>query len=159
MLKMVRNRRGTVKAALRDVELTVDKSSEVFKQIQMIGLTIDDLQKMLIIKPLVIEKIDVIVDRFYQNLENEPSLFAIINDHSSIERLKITLKNHISEMFDGKINETYFEKRIRIAHVHVKIGLPTKWYMCAFQDLFLSICNIIEENITNVAEHASLIRS
>ncbi|MCM3021930.1 globin-coupled sensor protein [Heyndrickxia ginsengihumi] len=159
MLKMVRNRRGTVKAALRDVELTVDKNSEVFKQIELIGLTIDDLQKMLFLKPIVIERIDVIVDRFYHNLENEPTLFAIINDHSSIERLKITLKNHISEMFDGKINETYFEKRIRIAHVHVKIGLPTKWYMCAFQDLFLSICNIIEENITNVAEHASLIRS
>lgn len=103
---MVRNRRGTVKAALRDVELTVDKNSEVFKQIELIGLTIDDLQKMLFLKPIVIERIDVIVDRFYHNLENEPTLFAIINDHSSIERLKITLKNHISEMFDGKINET-----------------------------------------------------
>ena len=50
-------------------------------------------------------------------------------------------------MFDGNIDESYFNKRIKIAHIHVKIGLQTKWYMCAFQDLLLSLINLIEENV------------
>ena len=72
---------------------------------------------------------------------------SIINDNSSVERLKNTLRQHITEMFDGRIDKVYFEKRIKIAHIHVKIGLQTKWYMCAFQDLLLSLINIIEENV------------
>ena len=71
----------------------------------------------------------------------------IINNNSTIDRLKHTLKQHISEMFDGIIDQSYIQKRIRIAHVHVKIGLQTKWYMCAFQDLLLSLSTIIEKNI------------
>nr|WP_066298413.1 globin-coupled sensor protein [Bacillus sp. FJAT-29937] len=129
------------------VELNIIKGSELEKQVQMIGLTKKDLGFINSLQPFIIKNIDYIVDRFYKNLENEPTLLHIINDNSSIERLKMTLKQHISEMFEGVIDETYFEKRIRIAHIHVRIGLKTKWYMCAFQDLFLSLINIIEEKI------------
>ncbi|MBS4179128.1 globin-coupled sensor protein [Lederbergia citrea] len=140
-------------------ELNIKSGSDVEKQLKMIELTVEDLQIINRIQPFVIEKIDYIVDRFYKNLENEPSLLMIINDNSSIERLKKTLKQHISEMFDGVINEAYFEKRIRIAHIHVRIGLQTKWYMCAFQDLFLSLVNIIEEKLTKKEDYFRTIRS
>ncbi|MBS4205788.1 globin-coupled sensor protein [Lederbergia citrea] len=140
-------------------ELNINSNSDVEKQLKMIELTVEDLQIINRIQPFVIEKIDYIVDRFYKNLENEPSLLMIINDNSSIERLKKTLKQHISEMFDGVINEAYFEKRIRIAHIHVRIGLQTKWYMCAFQDLFLSLVNIIEEKLTKKEDYFRTIRS
>lgn len=61
--------------------------------------------------------------------------------------MRQTLEAHITEMFNGVINQDYFDRRIRIAHIHVKIGLKTKWYLCAFQDLLLSLINIIEENV------------
>ncbi|MBU8881217.1 globin-coupled sensor protein [Bacillus sp. FJAT-29790] len=143
----------------RKGELNIDRGSDVEKQLKMIGLSEEDLRLINNIQPFVIEKIDYIVDRFYKNLENEPSLLTIINDNSSIDRLKNTLKQHISEMFEGVINATYFEKRIRIAHIHVRVGLQTKWYMCAFQDLFLSLVNIIEENLINKDDYFSTIRS
>ncbi|HWO96406.1 MAG TPA: globin-coupled sensor protein [Bacillus sp. (in: firmicutes)] len=140
-------------------ELNIHRGSDVEKQIQMIGLTKEDLKVINGIQPFVIQKIDYIVDRFYQNLENEPSLLNIINNNSSIERLKNTLKKHISEMFDGVVDGAYFEKRVRIAHIHVQIGLQTKWYMCAFQDLFLSLMNIIEENVLQKEECLLAIRA
>jgi heam-based aerotactic trancducer len=119
---------------------------------KMIGLTKEDLRIIHNLQPFVHQQIDQIVDQFYKNLENEPSLLKIINDNSSIDRLKKTLKRHITEMFDGVIDQAYFEKRIRIAHIHVKINLKTKWYMCAFQDLLLSLINIIEENLEDKEE-------
>lgn len=131
-----------------NADVDINKDSEVIKQLKMIELTKTDLQIINTLQPFVIEKIDCIVERFYQNLENEASLLTIIHKNSSIERLKQTLKRHIIEMFDGSIDDAYFEKRIRIANIHVKIGLQTKWYMCAFQDLLLSLMDIIEENVT-----------
>ncbi|MDE5053365.1 globin-coupled sensor protein [Niallia taxi] len=144
---------------LRDVELNIDTHSEVYKQVQMIGLTSEDLIQIKRMHPFVLQHIDAIVDRFYKNLENEPSLLRIINDNSSIERLKKTLRTHICEMFPGEVNSQFIEKRIRIAHVHVRIGLQTKWYMCAFQDLLLSLLAIIEEHFPNKESHMPMIRA
>jgi heme-based aerotactic transducer len=62
-------------------------------------------------------------------------------------------------MFDGVIEGEYFEKRIRIAQIHVRIGLKTKWYMCAFQDLFLSLVEIIEEKLIHKEDYYLAIKA
>lgn len=133
-------------------ELYIPRGTDIENQVKMIALTNEDLRIISNLQPFVTEKIDQIMDRFYENLESEPSLNTIINDNSSINRLRITLKQHIIEMFNGVIDQTYFEKRIRIAQIHYQIDLKTKWYMCAFQDLFLSLLNIIDENIKDKEE-------
>ena len=79
-----------------------------------------------------------IVDAFYRNLSKEASLIDMINDHSFVDRLKQTLKRHICEMFDGKIDEEYFIKRKKIAQVHVRIGLKTKWLSLLFAAFFIT---------------------
>ncbi|MCY9393707.1 protoglobin family protein, partial [Bacillus haynesii] len=99
--------------------------------------------------PLVTEHIETIVTRFYKNLEHENSLMEIIHDHSSVDRLKKTLTIHIQEMFSGVIDEAFLEKRIRIAHVHLRIGLLPKWYLGAFQDLLLSMLTIFENALSD----------
>lgn len=128
-------------------ELNLIQNSDVATQIKMIGLTKEDLVLIKNVQPFVTINIQKIVDQFYKNLTYQPSLIKIIEDHSSIERLKKTLTQHITEMFAGMINESYIQKRIQIAHIHVKIGLEAKWYMCAFQDLLLSLVDIIKENV------------
>ncbi|MEJ9210297.1 globin-coupled sensor protein [Bacillus smithii] len=140
-------------------DISIAKGSEIEKQLIMIDLTEKDLYIIHAIQPFVIEKIDFIVDRFYKNLENEPSLLRIINDYSSIERLKKTLRQHIIEMFNGRIDASFIDKRIKIAHMHVKIGLQTKWYMCAFQDLLLALMDIIQQNIIDKEECFLAIRA
>ncbi|MED0703161.1 globin-coupled sensor protein [Aeribacillus composti] len=129
--------------------ISITKGSEIERQILMIDLTEKDLQIINAIQPFVIEKIDLIADRFYKNLEKELSLLKIINDNSSIEKLKKTLRQHIVEMFNGRIDAAFTDKRIKMAHMHVRIGLQTKWYMCAFQDLFLALMDIIQQNMMN----------
>ncbi|MCC2251085.1 globin-coupled sensor protein [Virgibacillus sp. AGTR] len=158
---MLRNTKKTTTRQLEggQAKLQIEAGSEVERQFQMIGLTEADLRIIHCTQEYVVENLDFMVDRFYQNLENEPALLQIINQHSSIEKLKQTLIRHISEMFTGVINEEYFSKRQRIALIHVHIGLDTKWYMCAFQDLFLSLVTIIEKNINSKDECFLAIRS
>ena len=62
------------------------------KQLQMLNLSEDDLKYLKLFKPHVDDNIEQIVDAFYRNLGMESSLIDIINDHSSVDRLKVTLK-------------------------------------------------------------------
>ncbi|WP_407675726.1 protoglobin domain-containing protein [Peribacillus saganii] len=56
--------------------------------LQMAGFTTYDLSAAQLLQPYVKENIDGIVENFYSNLAHEPSLTKIIEDHSSVDRLK-----------------------------------------------------------------------
>jgi heam-based aerotactic trancducer len=129
------------------VILEIDAKTDLGKQIQMISLTSYDLAILQQLQPIVTKHIEPIVRQFYVNLEIENSLTDIINQHSSVSKLQQTLHIHIQEMFSGEINEAFYNKRMRIAYIHFKIGLEPKWYMCAFQDLLNSLMRIFQEEL------------
>lgn len=131
---------------------------EIDKQLAMINLTNYDLFVLKNLQPVIKEEIEFIVTTFYTYIKNEPILLEIVNNHSSINRLSQTLQHHIIEMFNGTIDSDYLKKRISIGKVHVKIGLEPKWYICAFQNILISLLNIFtkgnfskEEIINNLA--------
>ena len=128
------------------VLISKDLNRDIKTQLAMIGLTEDDLAVLRVLTPFLQNNVKSIVANFYTNLENESSLSTIINTNSSIERLRMTLERHISEMFDGKIDKDFVEKRHRIAVIHARIGLESKWYLSAFQDLLNSFFAIINDS-------------
>ncbi|NGQ96791.1 globin-coupled sensor protein [Brevibacillus sp. SYP-B805] len=144
---------------LAAVRLDVNNNSDLDKQLLMIQLTPEDLAVIKQLQPVIVEHLEALVDQFYRNLEHETSLMEIIRHHSSVERLKQTLMRHIREMFDGKIDAQFIEKRHTIAKRHVLIGLEPKWYMCAFQDLLLSILDILDRTIPDKGEYARAVRA
>lgn len=132
--------------------LDVEADSEIAHQLQMLDLTEKDFAIAQVLKPYVEDEILEIVNQFYANLEHHPPLISIIEDNSSMERLKKSLRFHISEMFSGVINETFFTKRKRIAAMHVKIGLTQKWYIASFQKIFQGIITLIETKFPVTAD-------
>lgn len=125
------------------VTLDVRNFPGLSKQINLLNLTKDDLAIILHFQKYSDELVPLMVEEFYNTINKATELKKIINDHSSIERLKVTLTRHIKAMFDAQINDTYVEDRKRIAHIHVVIGLPSKWYLNSFQALnstFIGFC-------------------
>ncbi|WP_083886336.1 protoglobin domain-containing protein [Paenibacillus sonchi] len=114
---------------------TLEGHDELNEQMQMIYLSVEDLKLLQQMKPIVEKDIDYITDQFYQTVLGVDKLQTIILEHSSIERLKKTLREHIIEMFEGTINEEYIAKRLTIAKIHKRVGLEPKWYLSAFQNL------------------------
>ncbi|MFB1081451.1 protoglobin domain-containing protein [Jeotgalibacillus sp. JSM ZJ347] len=141
------------------VKIDLPKEITTAKQLSMISLTTYDLQILAAFQPYVTENIEEIVSHFYKTIGHEPQLLSIINDHSSIERLKKTLTIHIQEMFSGKVDQQFIQKRNRIAEVHLHIGLDPKWYIAAFQDLLNSFINMTETLPFNEKDKFSLIRA
>ena len=105
------------------------------KQMELISLTAEDLAIIRQYKPVVDQNIDFIVNAFYDAVTNVEELKDIIVTHSTLERLKQTLRIHVAEMFIGTIDEAFLAKRDRVAKAHVRIGLKPKWYIAAFQRL------------------------
>ncbi|RHW36207.1 globin-coupled sensor protein [Lysinibacillus yapensis] len=128
---------------INDVQLDLAKYPALLKQIELIQLTKEDLAILKQLKPLSEEFIPEMVNQFYEALMKSEHLMGIINQHSKIERLKVTLKRHLSEIFDSKINENYVKQRNTIAATHVRIGLESQWYLSSFQSLMTTFIRFI----------------
>ncbi|KAF1305724.1 hypothetical protein IV487_03255 [Enterococcus saccharolyticus] len=142
-----------------DVTMEVGQYSNVSKQLHMLEMSEKDLKLLKAFQIHVSDNIEAIVDYFYQSIGMESSLMKIIDDHSSVARLKKTLTKHIEEMFSGQIDKQYFLARQRIAQVHVRIGLPTKYYIGAFQSLFLKMLEIVEKEVAHPQDQFDTLRA
>ncbi|WP_214851253.1 globin-coupled sensor protein [Exiguobacterium sp. s193] len=125
----------------------LELGADLVKQLRLIDLTVDDLQNVRIIRHDVKDWMPQMVDAFYAELVRVPELKQLIEQHSTLERLKGTLATHILQMFEGKITDAYIEVRQRIAHRHVQIGLQNKWYIAAFQN----VLNVFNDQVKQCA--------
>lgn len=146
-------------SSLDNVVVDFNLPKELLTQIEMIGLTEMDVKRLFVLKPIVESEAQNLVNSFYETVMKEPTLITIINTYSDVEKLGKTLYHHITEIFSGKVNESYVIQRKRIAHVHVKIGLGTKWYVNAFQHLLNAIVEVFYREIQNKNELYEAVRS
>lgn len=141
-----------------DVELSI-KGEDMQHQLNIICLTNEELPYLQILQPIVSKRIDELVTRFYETILEVPQLRKIIEKHSSVDRLRNTLKSHIIGLFSGQINNEYLQKRTRIAEIHFRIGLQPKWYLAAFQNILQSLLIFIKEEnyISEDENHLTLV--
>ncbi|WP_426448989.1 protoglobin domain-containing protein [Paenibacillus sp. S-38] len=133
------------------VSYTID-DRELDEQLRMIRLTEQDLRVIKVIQPLMESQIDWIVEQFYDAVLKVGKLEKIIRDHSTVDRLRRTLKVHLTELFSGQIDRKFVEKRIGIALIHQRIGLEPKWYMGAFQNLQNAFLQVVQTHVQDREE-------
>lgn len=126
--------------------LQIPKIKDLKKQINMLNITENDLAIAQLLKPYVKENIYNIVEEFYNNIKKNNHLIEIIEKFGSIKRHKAALREHITNMFTGVIDEKFFKKREIIANVHLKIGLTQEWYIVSFESIFRALVDTIQMN-------------
>lgn len=125
--------------------ILIKGNTEVIAQMNMINLTEEDLQLIAAFRPVIETEIEQITSSFYESILHVDSLKQIVIEHTTVERFRQTLKNHLIEMFDGRIDPAFIEKRLKIAMFHRKNGLAPKWYMGSFQNLLGTLMRIIDD--------------
>jgi|SRR5690606_27171247 len=83
--------------------VSLDEYPQARAQLHMIGLTEEDLKLLKAYQPRVIENIDLIVEAFYSKIIEIPSLKSLIENNSTLDRLRITLRQHLIELFEGRL--------------------------------------------------------
>jgi methyl-accepting chemotaxis protein len=116
-------------------------TEERVSRLSYINLTDADCELLRQFKPVIEKNADMIVNKFYENLSRYPELNNIIEfAGSTIERLKITQKRYLLEIFDGKFDAAYFENQLKIGVIHKKIGLTPRWYLGGYS-IYLQLIN------------------
>ncbi|TGE40198.1 globin-coupled sensor protein [Desulfosporosinus fructosivorans] len=100
-------------------------------------LRIDSEQLVLIkeVRSVVEHDSEEIIRNFYAHVTTLPGLKAIIEQFSSVEKLKITMKKYLLSLFPDKIDEEFMQWRVTIGEVHNRINLPPFYYLSANQIL------------------------
>lgn len=143
VLAGIRKKKVSLLSGVTVAEGYIQVSNAIQEQLDMIGMTPLDLAVLARLKLYAEESINKTIDFFYEMVEKQADLKAIIAHHSHTERLKQTLRPHLLQMFEGRLDEEYIKRRRIVAHIHVRIDLPTKWYIASFELLSQSITKLV----------------
>ncbi|MFK5985502.1 MAG: protoglobin domain-containing protein [Pseudomonadota bacterium] len=114
------------------------------QRIEFIDLTTKDCELLKQLSLVIEPHADDIVDAFYKNISKYPELLKIISDAgSTIEKLKMSQRAYILEIFCGNYDSEYFERRLQIGVVHHRIGLTPRWYLGSYAQYMKLLVPII----------------
>ncbi len=122
-------------------------ASDYHQQLVFIGLTEKDFQLLASLRPIFDKHVQTIVNAFYERIGQIAGLVQIIERHSTIDRLKQTLRSYIMDMVSGEIGEKYIHKRKVIGNVHNRIGLLPEWYLGAYSLILNEVLKILTEEL------------
>ncbi|MFC5450949.1 globin-coupled sensor protein [Paenibacillus aestuarii] len=128
------------------------KDPEIMMQLKMIELTDEEIRIAKYFQPIIREHSEEIVDSFYKSVLEVEKLKQLIQEHSTIERLKKTLELHLIEIFSGQFDAQFLEKRTQVAMIHFRIGLDPKWYLSAFQNLLNASLGVVLRRVEDREE-------
>ncbi|GAA4847217.1 heme-based aerotactic transducer HemAT [Paenibacillus vulneris] len=118
--------------------IVINLGAERRKQIQYIGITEEDLKLLKSKENEFSTIVDDLVDELYQQITREPEILRLIQQHSTLERLKETQRQYFLSMTSGVLDEAFITGRLYIGKVHSRIGLTTNWYLGTYV-LYLDI--------------------
>jgi len=118
----------TDKALAEQLQIT---EREISQRKSLLGLTDSEVKLLVNSKAFVAERLEAIVDEFYDQQLSVSEIAALIGDAETLERLRASMHRYILELFDGYYDAEYVNKRLRIGKVHNRIGVSPKLYISA----------------------------
>lgn len=103
------------------------------ESIQLLKMDTEQLALLREVRLVIEQDADEIIRNFYAHVTTLPGLKAIIDQFSSVEKLKITMKKYLLSLCPEKIDEEFMQWRVTIGEVHNRINLPPFYYLSANQ--------------------------
>jgi signal transduction histidine kinase len=128
---------------------------ERYQELQRyVNWTEQDAARVHGVAALVAPYFGVLVDDFYAEIENHPDARKVITGgEAQIARLKTTLIRWLGELFSGRYDREYVERRWRVGLRHVEIGLNQVYTNAALSRLRRGLLARLEKEWTSsVAE-------
>lgn len=124
----------------------INLSPERLQQVSYIGITEADLELLKSKEKEFNLIVSSLVEELYKQMTMEPELLHIIEQHSTLDRLKETQQWYFLSMAAGVIDEAFIERRLLIGKIHSRIGLTTNWYLGTYI-LYLDLATAYFERI------------
>lgn len=125
-----------------NVSVRLDAHKQFVDQLNLIGMRAEDWAIVRNIGDLIAANADQLLTFVYGKLGSQADLTQIITSNSNLQKHMNVLKVHLLNLFGHDIDDAYIEKRMRIAYVHVRVGLEIRYYVAAMQILLDGIIEI-----------------
>lgn len=106
------------------------------ESLQLLKMDAQELALLRELRPVLERDAEEIVHNFYAHVLKLPGLKEIVDQFSSVERLKVTMKKYLLTLAPERIDEGFFSWRVKIGEVHKRIDLPPFYYLSAYQTLY-----------------------
>ncbi|CAG7646350.1 methyl-accepting chemotaxis protein [Paenibacillus allorhizosphaerae] len=90
-----------------------------------------------------------IIDQFYRSITSVEHLRQIIDQHSRVDRLKVTMEKYLEQFLQAEVHHEYVMTRVIIGHVHSRIHLTAEHFISAHHLLIQIMTSILMENLHN----------
>jgi PAS domain S-box-containing protein len=126
-------------------------SREREQRLRFLDLTDRDADQLRQLRPIFEQHVPAVVDAFYAHLLSFPETAQLLNDHTTIERLKKLQRDYLLQITAGNFDQHYFADRRRIGRTHERVGLPPHWYLLGYSVYFELLAPHIREPAALVA--------
>ena len=109
-----------------------------------IGLTSSEADQLRQVGPRLQASFPRVVELFYHTLLKDPEAKAVFRDDAQIRRVQDLLNTWIQELFEGRYDEAYFEKRSKIGRTHVRVDLPQRFVFTAMSLIRIELTQLIQ---------------
>ncbi|TNE92377.1 MAG: hypothetical protein EP330_01615 [Deltaproteobacteria bacterium] len=99
--------------------------------VSYVGFTDEDRDLLTAFWPIAEPHIPDVVDDFYARVMRHPGTRRIIRDDAQMARLRRSMAHWLEETLRGPHDEAYFQRRLRVGHRHVEVGLPPRYVSTA----------------------------
>jgi signal transduction histidine kinase len=96
------------------------------------GFTDEDARLLRELQPVLEREAGPIVERFYENLLEVPTLRSLLEKPATVERLKRAQKAYLISLTGGTYDAEYAESRLKIGQAHERVGLEPQWYIGSY---------------------------
>lgn len=121
---------------------------DIANRMALLWLTDTDIQLLKNFRATIEEKIDTVVDIFYQMQTDVAEIALVIGDADTLERLRNAQRRYVLDLFSGLYDMGYVNNRLRIGLVHKRIGVEPKLYLSAINTLKGLLVGVVSEAIS-----------
>ncbi|CAG7627811.1 hypothetical protein PAESOLCIP111_02955 [Paenibacillus solanacearum] len=124
-----------------------EASEAIIERLAFMGITRETLQAIKQSAHLLLPHKADIVSQFYRSITSVPHLRQIIEEHSTVDRLKVTMETYVEQFLQADVHHEYIRTRVVIGHVHSRIHLTAEHFISAHHLLLQIMTSILMEQL------------
>lgn len=90
---------------------------------------------------LIEHRVDHTIETFYADIRESDTALALSNQ--TVQRLKVTQREHWRTLFESKLDLQYFNRASLVGIRHSQIGLDPKWYIAGYARIKSDFARVI----------------
>jgi rsbT co-antagonist protein RsbR len=128
------------KTVMSNVGIT---QADLERRKQFVGLDEGDFKRLGEIRELITRNADALTDTFFRHLANLSEAKVLLGYRELTTQARTLKRAHMLEMVSGRYDLAYAEQRIRLGLLYGRVGLETKVFVGAFQQVIAKAGELI----------------